>query len=168
MYLTGTMVRRCRGCKRDYRDHRYDRVYRIRLCICLPLLFPMIALYVALATVTAIVTGCFGGCFRCGRCFDSKNQSKNTTTTTTDNKKKGSSSSTAKEQQRKGTARHGICASAIVIFLPFIVLLEDFGIHMQILDELFPEPDNEMPFLPVVAAVDADTTMISAMDEETV
>jgi len=167
-YLSGTMIRRCERCRRDYRDHRYDHIYRIRLVLFLPLLLPMIVLYVALAAVAAVVTGCFGGCFRCGRCFDSKTST--TTSNSSSNNNNGESTTTASTsnndeiKEKRGTARHGVCASAIVIFLPFIVLLEDFGIHLQILDELFPEPDNEMPVMPVMA-VAGTMTQQQAMEE---
>jgi len=165
VYLTGQLVRHCSKCQRDYRDHRYDNVYRRRMCLCLPVLLPFMLVYMALAATVATLSGCFCGCFRCGRCLEFPDDNINNTNSSSGNKKAttrpdGSSTSSSNNDQTaaatrqeeaaaapppRGNARMGISASVIIIFLPIILLLEDFGIHVRILDDLFPEPDNEIP-----------------------
>lgn len=187
VHLTGKLVRHCAKCQRDYRDHRYDRLYRLRLALCLPLLLPLLVVYSVLALVVAIATGCFCGCFQCGRCLEFNKQQQPalaaadgstipatdaagsaaaaavavnntesataaaTTTASTANNNNNNNNDDSSTKTR-GSARHGVWTTIVVICLPVIALLEDFGIHVQILDELFPEPlrHNEMPFLEVV------------------
>ena len=67
-HLTGKVVRHCHKCHGDYRDHRYDRQYRIRLCLVLPILLPFMIFYVAVATVIGLLSCCFCCCFSRGPC----------------------------------------------------------------------------------------------------
>ena len=178
VYLTGQLVRHCSKCQRDYRDHRYDNVYRRRMCLCLPVLLPFMLVYMALAATVATLSGCFWGCFRCGRCLEFPDDNINNTNSNKDKKATtrpdGSSTSSSNNGETaaavaairqeeaaaaaatlpRGNARMGISASVIIIFLPIILLLEDFGIHVRILDDLFPEPDNEIPLYDTTSTAD--------------
>jgi hypothetical protein len=66
----------------------------------------------------------------------------------------------------RGSIRHGVWTTIVVVFLPIICVLEEFGFHMRVLDELFPEPfqgNNEMPYLDV----DMNTTSNVSTEEPT-
>ena len=166
VHLTGKLVRHCSLCKHDYRDHRYDRVYRVRLICVLPLILPFVILYLLLAVVVAVLTGCFGGCFRCGRCFVFRNNNTNT-----DNNNNNDTNNTHRvvapqmtvpngngdNGPMRGSARLGILASIIIVLLPIVLLSEDFGLHWRWLDEVFPEPENEMPVLEVIQTASTET-----------
>jgi hypothetical protein len=49
------------------------------------------------------------------------------------------------------TAMMGVLATLLTIFLPILILLEDFGAHLTIFDVLFSETPNEMPFLEIAS-----------------
>jgi hypothetical protein len=170
VHLTGHVVRHCAQCQRDYRDHRYDHVYRFRLALCLPILLPLFLVYSVILLGVATITGCFCGCFRCGRCLVLQTKpttaavatapppsssltptpSGVSTASTSSSAAAGSVPASAATKVR-GSPRHGIWATIVIVFLPVIALLEDFGFHVPILDELFPEQINntEMPYLEV-------------------
>lgn len=151
VHLTGKVIRHCARCQSAYRDHRYDYVYRFRLCLCLPILAPLILVYMALSATAAIVTGCFCGCFQCGRCLEFHSKTTTTAPIATTIATNTGETNGGEGIRTRGHARHGVWATIVVLFLPAIALLEDFGYHVRILDELFPEQirHNEMPFLEV-------------------
>lgn len=66
LHLSGTMIRSCSKCKHSYRDHRYDRQYKRRLCFLLPVLVPFIIFYTTLSVTITLLSGCFCCFFHCG------------------------------------------------------------------------------------------------------
>jgi hypothetical protein len=60
VHLTGKVIRTCSQCQQGFLDHRYERQYRCRLLLCLPLLMPAIIMYMALALVLCVLClGCY-------------------------------------------------------------------------------------------------------------
>ena len=149
---------------RDYRDHRYDRVYRVRLGCVLPFILPFVILYVVLAGALAILTGCCCGCFRGGRCLvfrNTTNPENNNNNSNGDNRVAPEVTMThldGEERMTRGSARLGILVTIFIVFFPVILLSEDFGLHWGMLDDIFPETENEMPVMEVNSATTSQTT----------
>mmetsp|Transcript_39776 Transcript_39776/g.95991 ORF Transcript_39776/g.95991 Transcript_39776/m.95991 type:complete len:372 (+) Transcript_39776:119-1234(+) len=116
-YLQGSgMIRSCTKCKGAYIDHRYIGQYRCYLCLTLPFLLPFFGIYVCGATAFVAMT--FGCCFFlcCGARREVINDSP----------------STGSESEKFRTTFHpGLAVRTVlqIIFLPFIYILEAFGIE---------------------------------------
>lgn len=124
------MIRHCAKCNRDYRDHRHDRSYRFRLCLVFPILIPFMLLYMAIAAALCILTGCFVCCFQCGQCLQPSMVEGN------------------EARRVKFGWTHGVGATLFLLLLPVIALLEDCGLHIAIIDVLFPELSGEETEIP--------------------
>jgi hypothetical protein len=135
LYLSGKMIRNCSKCQASFVDHRYNVQYRMRMCICLPLMLPGWILYVVASTVMAILSGCFCCCFGCG----------------------AHARDVALGETRKVDPWLGIRKGFVTLFLPFIVFLRDMGIECGCLDG-FVEPPLEIPSLTVSSTTSEATT----------
>jgi len=120
-YLTGTVRKKCSKCGFNLLDYRYLRIHRRRLLLWMPLIFPLSILYAGLASLLFVLSCCFFGCCFCGQLVSEQNAS----------------------------FRRGVLTSLTIIFIPFIALFSDFGVHFAFLAEVFPpeQPHREIPFL---------------------
>jgi len=127
-YLTGKVIRRCELCQQEFLDHRYNCQYRLRIMLSLPCLLPGMILYILGAILVALFTGFFGCCFGCGKWIRGKGDTES------------------------GFAPYrGIGRGLTIVFLPLLLLLNDFGMPMRCVDELLGAADvsSEIPVLSI-------------------
>jgi hypothetical protein len=93
-------------------------------------------LYTVIATALCIVTGCFVCCFQCGKCLQPAMADVDG----------------LDARRTKFGWTHGVGATLFLLLLPLIALLEDCGLHIAVVDFLFPELAGEETEIPVLSA----------------
>jgi len=152
VYLSGKVVRSCSQCRREYIDHRYERQYRLRLCLSLPIMIPTFILHIVITSVVAVVSGCFCCCFFCGTQSLPNGHESNSEYNNKDETQPGRQS--PKDPWPLSPLR-GIQMTLLMIFFPVFALMRDFGVVTPGFEELMERPstsgvsaNNEFPAAP--------------------
>jgi len=148
VHLTGKVIRNCTKCSSSYVDHRYNRQYRLRLCLCLPLMLPGWILYSTITGAIAIVTGCFCCCFMCGSATAPASSAARAAARDDDEDDEDDDDDYDGRYNIKMDPRPtvnnkakyapllGIRRVLGMVFLPFVAFLRDFGIDCGCMDAL--------------------------------
>ena len=132
-HLTGTRTRVCSGCSQahinlnapddlTFSQTLWSTIQGICVLVCIILL---IVLWAGIATILALCTLGFGGFFGCGHFLR-----------------------IGPEKTKRGTFKHGIAATIVVIFIPLVFLLQTLGFLTDngVIHDLL-DYDGEIPFL---------------------